>query len=492
MPRTKNIVALDCGNSSYRIVLGRYDGKKITTEVIDQIQNRMIQVGDYYYWDFLAIYQEFKNSLKKVASMVDQIDSVGICTWGIDFALFDNQGNMLNNPLSYRNTIGEEHLDKLNNNSRKELFFQTGILCDKINSLYMLMGIKEHMTDIYKAADRMLMVPDILNYILTGVMLNEPSELSTTQLLDVKTKRINTEVCERFGIPQKWFREIGVHGQKIGNIRKSILDDLQIGYEIPVICVPSHDTASAVVAIPSTEKDFAFISSGTWSLIGTELDNPIINESVRSNKLTNELGAFGKITLLKNSVGMFLIQRIKKELEETLNKELTWGELIHMADEYKGETPMFDINNGRFFNPASMIEEIWSYLKEKNQVGGPLDYGAIIKAVYVSIACCYTQTITQIEYITGKTFEGIYIVGGGSRNIAVNKLTSRLTGKKVIACDKESTSLGNIAVQLKYFDSYLDIYSIREIINNSIETTEYKEKLDDSDLVRRYANLCNN
>lgn len=491
MPRTKNIVALDCGNSSYRIVLGRYDGERITTEVIDQKPNNMIRVGDYYYWDFLMIFNEFKQSLKKVASMVDQIDSVGICTWGVDFALFDKHGNMLSNPLSYRNTIGEEHLSKLDEQQRKNLFNQTGILCDRINSMYMIMGIREKMPEIFAATDKLLMVPDVLNYMLTGVMINEPSELSTTQLFDVNKKQVNATVCEEFDIPHSWFSKIGVHGEVIGNIRKDILEELKIGYDIPVVCVPSHDTASAVVAIPTKEKDFAFISSGTWSLIGTELDSPIINEDVRNNNLTNELGAFGKITLLKNSAGMFLVQRIKKELEDVLDKELTWSEIDRMADEYKDESPLFDVNHGRFFNPSNMIDAIWSYLKETNQVGDELNYGAVIKAVYVSIACCYAQTIRQIEDITGKSFEGIYIVGGGSKNKAINKLTSMLTGKKVIACDKESTSLGNIAVQLKYFDSKLDIFSIRDIIGNSIKTVEYNENPQQNDLVNRYVDLCN-
>lgn len=491
MSRTKNIVALDCGNSSYRIVLGRYDGERITTEVIDQKPNNMIRVGDYFYWDFLMIYHEFKQSLKKVASMVDQIDSVGVCTWGIDFALFEKNGNMLSNPLSYRNTIGEEHLSKLNEEQKKNLFNQTGIFCDRINSIYMLMGIKEKMPEIYATTDKILMVPDVLNYMLTGVMVNEPSELSTTQLMDVSRKQVNPTVCEQFEIPYNWFNKIGVHGEKIGTIRKNILDELKIDYDIPVVCVPSHDTASAVVAIPTKEKNFAFISSGTWSLIGTELDSPIINEEVWNNNLTNELGAFGKVTLLKNSAGMFLVQRIKKELEEVLNRELTWSEIDLMADDYMDEIPLFNINDGRFFNPTNMIDEIWSYLKETNQVGDALNYGAIIKAVYVSIACCYAQTIAQIEGITGKSFEGIYIVGGGSRNKAINKLTSMLTGKKVIACDKESTSLGNIAVQLKYFDSDLDIFSIRDIIGNSIETVEYIECSQPNNLVNRYVELCN-
>lgn len=485
----KNIVALDCGNSSFRTVLGKFDGDTIVTEVIDQVPNSMVSVGDYFYWDILKIYDGFINSLKKVLTKVDKIDSIGVCTWGVDFALFDKHGNMLANPLSYRNTIGEKYLNQLSEPERKELFYQTGILSDKINSIYMIKGMMENFPEICSIADKLLMVPDIINYMLTGVMVNEPSELSTTQIMNSETGTISPKVCEKFNIPQYWFSKIGEHGKEIGKVRKNILNELNIDYDIPVVCVPSHDTASAVLAIPAKEKDFAFISSGTWSLIGTELDKPIINDTVITSSLTNEVGAFGKITLLKNSAGMFIIQRIKKEYESHVKRESTWNELDQLAEGYEGPTPLININSSRFFNPPKMSEEIWNYLSETGQVNGCLDWGTVIMAVYESMACCYAQTISQVEDITGKQFDCIYIVGGGSKNILVNKLTSKRTGKKVIACSKESTALGNIAVQLKYFDESLDLAKIRKIISNSIELKEYSESFEDNGLVDRYIKL---
>ena len=295
----KNMIGLDCGNSSFRVLLGKYDGQVITTEVIDQVQNDMIRVGDYFYWDILRIYEGFISSLKKIARKVDRIDSIGICTWGVDFALFDKTGNMIGNPLSYRNDIGEIYLSGLTESQKKEMFQRTGIVCDKINSIYRLAALKELMPDMYSISNKLLMVPDILNYFLTGIMVNEPSELSTTQIMSAKSREICTDICEAFGIPENLFCRLGKHGDKIGLVKQSILEEIGVDYSIPVICVPSHDTASAVVAIPTQEDDYIFISSGTWSLIGTEIEEPIVNEAVLDSALTNEVGAFNKITLLK-------------------------------------------------------------------------------------------------------------------------------------------------------------------------------------------------
>ena len=209
---------------------------------------------------------------------------------------------MLSNPLSYRNVIGEEQLSKLDSEDKKQMFYDTGILCDKINSLYMMSGMKEIFPHILSAADKCLMVPDILNYFLTGEMVNEPSELSTTQLMSAKERKISKAVCERFEIDENIFCRIGEHGKAVGRVREDILEEIGVEYNIPVICVPSHDTASAVAAIPALEENFGFISCGTWSLIGTELKEPVCSEEVRKANLTNEVGAFGKITLLKNSL----------------------------------------------------------------------------------------------------------------------------------------------------------------------------------------------
>ncbi|HML36245.1 MAG TPA: rhamnulokinase family protein [Bacillota bacterium] len=486
---TRNIIGLDCGNSSFRILLGKYDGQTITTEVVDQLPNDMIRIGDYFYWDILKIFDGFQSSLKKIARKVDKIDSIGICTWGVDFAMFDQEGNMVGNPLSYRNEIGETYLSRLTEEQKREMFRKTGIACDKINSIYRLAALKEIMPSQYSIADKVLMVPDILNYFVTGVMVNEPSELSTTQIMSAKSRRICPEICEEFGISEDLFCKLGRHGERIGLVRKSILEEIGVDYDIPVICVPSHDTAAAVVAIPTQESDYIFISSGTWSLIGTETDEPVMDDAVLEVGLTNEVGAFDKITLLKNSAGMFIIQRIKKEYDLAADRNSTWEELKALAQERKGKIPLININNSRFFNPLKMSEEIWAYLVETGQVQGEFDWGTIIKAVYESMACCYAVTVEQLEAAVSKRFNSIYIVGGGSKNEVVNSLTAKRTGKKVLACGQESTSLGNIATQLKAFDETMDLKKIRKVIEDSIHIVEYSEPKEGAEVIARYKNM---
>lgn len=485
----KHIVGLDCGNSSFRTLLGRFDGKTITTEVTQQLPNDMVHIGDYFYWDLLRIFDGFKLSLKKIIKDGIKIDSIGVCTWGIDFALMDKSGIMLSNPLAYRNEQGADYLSKMSDKQKKQAFNMTGIACDKINSVYLMQAIKDRMPAPFSIADKLLMVPDILNYFLTGVKINEPSELSTTQLMSSKTRKIEKDICEFFDIPINLFCEIGKHGQIIGNLSQSIKDELEIDYDIPVVCVPSHDTASAVAAIPTIEDKFVFISSGTWSLIGTECDEPIINEKVFKSGLTNEVGAFDKITLLKNSSGMFIIQRLKKEYDWITGKDNSWEQINLLADQYTQSTPLFNINNVRFFNPKNMSKEIWAYLKETYQVEGELNFGAVIKATQHSMAACYAETIEEIEKITETKYDSIYIVGGGSKNIIVNKLTSAYTGKKVVACSKESTALGNIATQLKVFDNDLTLKKIRKIVADSSEIKIYEEKQTVKGIVQKYKNL---
>ncbi|RDY32811.1 rhamnulokinase [Lachnotalea glycerini] len=486
----KTILGFDCGNSSYRVVLGKYDGERIITEVIDQIPNDMIKVGNYYYWDILRIFSDFKQILKRLVLQGEKIDSIGICTWGVDFALFDKKGNMLNNPLAYRNVFGEAYISKLTTKDRKDMFQNTGILCDKINSVYLLEGMKEEMPDIYELSDKLLMIPDILNYMLTGRFFNEPSEFSTTQLMNVKSKEVSEFVCHERNIKKELFQEIGRHGELIGVLLEDIKEEIGVDYDIPVVCVPSHDTAAAVLAVPAMEEHFAFISSGTWSLIGTELKEPILSDEVYQANLTNELGAFHTITLLKNGAGMFMIQKIKKEYELDVKKEVSWTDIMELSNSYQEEhTPLIDINDIRFFHPRKMGKEIWSYLKETKQADGEFLWNTVVRAVYASMACSYAITVNDMQNVTKKSFDSIYIVGGGAKNEIVNQMTADCTGKKVIACIGESTAMGNIAAQLKYFDTSLGVKDIRKIVKNSVHMKSYSTNKDTSYLVDCYKKL---
>jgi len=255
-----NCVAFDCGNSSFRTVLGQFDGTRTTTEVINQISHNSINVNGLYYWDILHVFDGLKQGLKEAVNRAGKIDSIGICTWGIDFGFLDRNGYLLANPLCYRNSIGEEELSGLSDTEKRWVFEQTGIQNNRINSLYQLTGIKRIMPDLFGIAQHLLMIPDLLAYFFTGEKFTEFSIASTTQLLDVRSKSYSQAVIDRFGLSRSMLKPLKKHGEVIGMLKDSIAEELHIP-ACPVVCVPSHDTASAVTAVPTQDKDFLFISS---------------------------------------------------------------------------------------------------------------------------------------------------------------------------------------------------------------------------------------
>lgn len=455
-----NCVAFDCGNSSFRTVIGQFDGTRTTTEVISQISHSTIEVNGLYYWDILHVFDGLKQGLKEAVSRVGKIDSIGICTWGVDFGFLDRNGYLLANPLCYRNSIGEEELSGLSDEEKRWVFEQTGIQNNRINSLYQLTGIKRIMPDLFQIAEHLLMIPDLLVYFFTGEKFTEFSIASTTQLMDVRSKRYAQAIIDRFGLSASMLKPLKKHGEVIGMLKDSIAEELRIP-ACPVVCVPSHDTACAVAAVPTQNKDFLFISSGTWSLIGTELQEPIIDQKVFDSDFANEGGVFDSITLLKNSAGMHILQGIKKDMELE-GKNYSWDEIVAFARAYRDAPGLFNPNSFELFNPKSMISAIKSLMKTSD---GSIEQ--VVASTYASLAFTYRRTIEQIQDVTGKEYPCIYIVGGGSQNDYLNQLTADLTGKTVVAGPKEATSLGNIGVQLVAHIDDFNLNAIREMVKNS-------------------------
>ncbi len=468
-----NCIAFDCGNSSIRTVLGCYDGEKISLQVVHQAENDTVEVNGLFYWDILHIFNELKNGIKKAYQECGHIDSAGICTWGVDFGLLDASGHLLANPLSYRNMFGEDALSSLSKAEREFMFNQTGIQNDRINSIYQLLGMRKVFGDRMSLVRDVLLIPDLLVNMLTGSMGSERTIASTTQILDVRRGEYSSAVLDMWRLPSSWFKPIREHGSVYGYLRENLAHELKVK-PFPFICVASHDTASAVAAVPTEESNPLFISSGTWSLIGVELQAPVISRAAYEAGFTNEAGAFDTITFLKNSAGMYIIQRVKKELANE-GKNYSWDEMVAMASGCEEEVPVFDPNDALFFNPESMIQAIRKYF---DSVGSNAsDIGAIIKSVYRSLARSYEQTLAGVSKVTGIRTPTIHIVGGGSKNQFLNQLTADLTGKTVIAGPVEATSLGNIAVQLKYHRPDLDLKGIRAVIRQSVETKEYTPRV---------------
>jgi sugar (pentulose or hexulose) kinase len=489
MDKTYNFISCDCGNSSTRVILCRFDGRVIKTRVILQEPNDQVRRGAYFYWDIKRIFAHLKRGVALAAAGADRIHSVGVCTWGIDFAFFDEEGAMISDPLSYRNTIGKEELDKLPEAVLEEMFYRTGILPDKINSVFMLKGIQSKLPDLLRRGGKLLMIPDILNYFFTGSRYNEVSEASTTQLLDVRTMRFSRGQCEALGIDPGLFYPVAEHGICLGNILPSVRDEIGLGYEVPVVCVPSHDTASAVLGAPVREETFAFISAGTWALIGLHNKEPIITERVMRRGFTNEVGAFGHITLLKNSIGFFIIQRLRADYTAEQGRETTWEDLDRLAEEYAGPELLFDVNHPLFFNPPSMKQAILTYLSGAGQLGGDAGWPLILSAAVHSLAASFSEGIKGVMEISGINLKKIVIVGGGARNKKLNQLVADISGLEVAACGMECTSIGNALAQAAFACKDLDYMDLRRIAAASLDTETYVPLRDRGGWLEKYGKI---
>ena len=467
MKGTSNYIGFDCGNSSIRTVLGTFDGSHIKTEVVQQTPNQALQGLAYDYWDVLSIFHTMQLAMKKTCSEVSSISSFGISTWGIDFGLLGESGELLGNPLCYRNPLGSVGMKTLGESDLRTMFAYTGIQNHPMNSLYQILGIREKLPEYTLMAKSLLLIPDLLNYLFTGERNSEVSIASTTQLLDMRKRSYCDSVFSKTGLSKEWFPPLVGHGQVRGMLRSDLALKLDIP-SLPSISVPSHDTASAIVSVPTSERDFAYISSGTWSLIGTELPEPIINPIVEKQGFSNEGGLLGSITLLKNSCGMHILQNIKRELEFRENRKYSWDEIVSIAMPcLKAKTcKAFDPNDGSLYNPLSMIEAILD-------LTGLEGIGNVIDSAYLALAVSYAKGIEDLETITGKEYPTIHIIGGGSRNAHLNQMTADISGKRVLAGPFEATSLGTIAVQVMHDNPHLSIQDIRKIIGDSVGIEEY-------------------
>ncbi len=466
----RNYVAFDCGNSSIRVVSGLYDGEKIALHLIHQVPNEAVNINGIFYWDILNIFRELQAGLRKSFLEYGPIESVGISTWGIDFGLLGKSGQLLGNPLCYRNTFGGTVLNDLSRVEKDKIFKATGILDHPMNSLYQLLGIRKYLPEYYEEAQRFLLIPDLLAWLFTGKICGEPTIASTTQILNMRNWTYSKAVIDHFNLNDRLFPPLTRHGESYGDLKHELADSLKINV-CPFVSVPSHDTASAVVSVPAEEENFLFISSGTWSLIGTELREPIINEEVYLEGFANEGGALGTITFLKNSTGMHIIQNIKKRMEKD-GRKYTWDEIVKMAGSCRSVVPVFDPNDRIFFNPPDMIAAICEY------AGKDLNFEEVLASAYLSLACSYRHAIEKIEKLSGKKYNAVHIVGGGCRNNYLNQLTSDITGKRVIAGPEEATSLGNVGIQLKKDSPDLKLEQIREILKKSISTRVFKPSED--------------
>lgn len=461
-----SFLAIDLGASSGRAILGTIQDERLELEEIKRFANPIIEVNGRSYWDLFHLYNQIIASLQEVGANHWNIASVGIDTWGVDFVCFGKDGEPLRMPYSYRDshTFGapERFFTKI---PKQEVYQRTGIQIMNFNTLFQLDTQLKEESSIYPIIDKILFMPDALSYLLTGKMVTEYTIASTSQMINPHTKEFDIPLLEALQLTRDHFAPIVFSGQKIGNTSPSVqrLTGLQ---DLPVIAVAGHDTASAVLAAPAKDANFAYLSSGTWSLMGIEAEKPVINDETFTLNFTNEGGADGSVRLLKNICGMWLIEQCKKEWE---NKQpVTYEEIVVAAKQSPPFQCFINPDSPCFAAPVSMITAIQDYCKETGQhIPGTM--GEISRCIYESLAFRYRQVLANLQQLAAFPINTLHIIGGGARNKLLNAFTADAIGKPVLAGPSEATAMGNILLQAKAAGIVDSKNEIRRIVRNSID-----------------------
>lgn len=473
MRNQKQLLAFDFGASSGRAMLGRFDGNRIELEEIHRFPNDPVQVGDTLYWDFLRLFHEIKQSLIQSKSK-GSLSSIGIDTWGVDFGLLDKDGRILENPVHYRDsrTIGvmDEVFRKI---PKEELYKRTGTQFLHFNTLYQLYAIKMKRPELLRQARCLLLMPDLFLYLLTGRRQAEFTIASTGQMINPYQFDWDYELLNTLDLPTDLLCPIVHPGQMADPLSPRICDELMID-PIQTVVVASHDTASAVVAVPAMRDDFVYISSGTWSLMGIESKKPLINDQTFAYNFTNEGGYNRTIRFLKNIMGLWLIQESRRQwLRE--GEQVTYADLEREALDCEPFRSLIDPDEEILGFPGNIPERIRELCRETGQPV-PEKRGEVVRCIYESLALKYRVTKDQIEEVTGRHYPALHVVGGGTKDGLLSQFTANATGSPVIAGPIEATALGNMAVQLLAQGELSDLREARRVIGNSFDLKHYTPK----------------
>lgn len=464
----KYYLAIDIGASSGRHILGWLEDGRMRLEEVYRFPNEMKVVEDSLCWDVKALFTEIKKGLKKCREINKIPSFMGIDTWAVDYVLLDKKDQILGKTYGYRDgrTAGMDEMvyEKI---SSKELYHRTGIQKQIFNTIYQLMAVKQQEPQLLENAENLLLIPDYFHFLLTGVKRTEYTNATTTQLVRPDTKDWDYELIDRLGYPRKIFGKISRPGTYVGNFIKEIQDE--VGFDCQVILPATHDTGSAVAAIPSTEKDVFYISSGTWSLMGTELLNADCSDASMEYNLTNEGGVDYHFRYLKNIMGLWMIQSVQKEFQE----EYSYAYICEQASR-QTILSIVDCNDDRFLAPGSMIGAVKEYCEETGQQV-PENKWETAAVIYNSLGKCYGETIHQIEQMTGKKYGKIYVVGGGSKAEYLNQITAKYTGRTVYAGPGEATAIGNLLVQMIYNREFENMKNARACVSRSFKIKKYEQ-----------------
>lgn len=463
-------LAADFGAGSGRVMAGTLDEGKLKLEEVHRFPNRQIRLGDHVYWDFPALFEEMKTGFRKAAQKGCSVQGIGIDTWGVDFGLIDREGNLLGNPVCYR--------DQRTDGMPEEVFHRidecahyacTGVQVMPINTLFQLYSMKKANDVRLQVAEHLLFMPDLFSFYLTGVANNEYCIASTSELLDARQRTWNKELIGKLGLPDHLFGALVAPGTVRGSLRPDIASETGLG-EVDVIAVGSHDTASAVIAVPSSEPCKAFLSSGTWSLLGAEVDEPILTEQARTGGFTNEGGVGGKIRFLQNITGLWILQRLMAQWKAR-GEEPGYERLIAEATAAAIRT-VIDVDDKAFQNPDSMEKAIVDYC-HSHDLPTPQSRGEFARCVIESLACRYKRGVDALNECLPAPVKQLHIIGGGCQNRLLNQLTANALGIPVYAGPVEATAIGNILVQAWAKGEISSLRELKEIVINSVEPQVY-------------------
>ena len=474
MAKIYKFLAFDFGASSGRAMLAKFDGEKITLEEKHRFSNDPVDINGDFHWDVLRLFFEIKQGILKCANSGDRdIDCIGIDTWGVDYGLLDENDKLLGNPFHYRDTRTEGMYDEaFKLVPKEEIFKSTGIAFNWFNTIFQLLSAKLSNDSALKNAKTMLLMPDLLNFFLTGEKKTEYTIASTTQMFDSVNHKWAYDLLEKMGIPTNILTDVVYPGEVVGKIKPELAQELGIE-QIPVIAVASHDTGSAVASVPVVDtKDFIYISSGTWSLMGVELDKPNVSDGAFKHNFTNEGGVNKSIRFLKNIMGLWLIQESRRQWDRE-GELLSFDELEQQANAAKPFESLIDPDYHTFQTPGNMPKRIREYCEMTGQPV-PQTKGEIIRCIAQSLAFKYRPTIEGRDEVTGNKYNVVNIVGGGIKDKMICRFTANATKRTVCTGPVEATSIGNVVVQAIAMGAIKDLTEGRQVVKNSFEITTYE------------------
>jgi rhamnulokinase len=473
MTATRKLLAIDLGAESGRGLLGHFDGETVRLEEIHRFPNGPVAVLDHLHWDALRLHSEILNALRRCTEH-GGADSVGVDTWGVDFALLGRGGVLLGNPRHYRDPHTEGVMEPaLKRMPAAELYRRTGLQFMRFNSLFQLLALQRDRSPLLEAAETLLFMPDLFHYLLTGLKLNEYTDASTSQLLDPQTRGWAYDVAEAFGLPTKLLGSLIQPGTVLGPLRGSVATETGLT-PVPVVAPATHDTASAVAAVPAAGESWAYISSGTWSLMGAEIAQPLVTPEALAANFTNEGGVGGRIRFLKNIMGLWLVQECRRAWERA-GKAYNYDELTRLAESAPAFVSLVNPDDSSFWLPPSMPAALADFCRRTGQPA-PTEPGAVVRCCLESLALKYRWVLGKLEQLLGRRLDVIHVVGGGCRNAVLCQFTADACDRPVKAGPVEATALGNVLTQALGLGLVGSPADIREVVRRSGDVQTYEPR----------------